>query len=41
MLTNGKVLENAIDDAFFSGDMKHEYSSEQGNKIRFLFALNI
>lgn len=40
MLTNGKVLENAIDDAFFSGDMKHEYSIEQGNKIRFLFVAN-
>lgn len=39
-LTNGKILENAIDDAFFEPEMKHEYSKKQQHEIRFLFVAN-
>lgn len=39
-LTNGKILENAIDDAFFDEKMKHSASREHKNGIRFLFVAN-
>lgn len=38
-LTNGKVLENAIEDVFFSTEMKHEYK-DVPEEIRFLFVAN-
>lgn len=39
-LTNGKILENAIDDAFFHEKMKHTFSEENKECIRFLFVAN-
>lgn len=39
-LTNGKILENAIDDAFFKEKMKHSFSLEKKECIRYLFVAN-
>lgn len=39
-LKNGKILKNAIDDAFFDERMKHSDSSEHKECIRFLFVAN-
>lgn len=39
-LTNGKILENAIDDVFFDEKMKHWSSPEPEECIRFLFVAN-
>lgn len=39
-LTNGKILENAIDDAFFYEKMKHSFSLEKKECISFLFVAN-
>lgn len=39
-LTNGRILENAIDDAFFEPGMKHEYTEREQEEIRFLFIAN-
>lgn len=39
-LTNGKILENAIDDAFFEPGFKHEYAGESQKEIKFLYVAN-
>lgn len=39
-LTNGAILENAIDDAFFKDEMKHNYKDGPKEEIRFLFVAN-
>lgn len=38
-LTNGKILENAIDDVFFEENMHHQYEDTNG-KIGYLFVAN-
>lgn len=39
-LTNGEILENAIEDAFFQPDMKHEHQEKVPEEIKFLFVAN-
>ena len=39
-LTNGAILENAIEDAFFRPEMKHDYREKTTEEISFLFVAN-
>ena len=39
-LNNGVVIENAIDDIFFSSDMRHEYKEKSSERISYLYVAN-
>lgn len=39
-LTNGKVLENAIEDRFFAESIRHYYDSAPKDEIKYLFVAN-
>ncbi len=39
-LSNGKILENAIEDAFVSEDMRHRHESFQRSGIQYLYIAN-
>lgn len=39
-LTNGMILENAIEDRFFDGDMRHTEKKEHSDGIQFLYVAN-
>lgn len=39
-LTNGKILENAIEDVFFEPEMKHKYDEKEPEEISYLFVAN-
>lgn len=39
-LTNGKILENAIDDVFFESGMRHKYLDKGQKEVCFLFVAN-
>lgn len=40
-LSNGKILENAIEDVFFESDIRHQYNMDESNdEINFLFVAN-
>ncbi len=39
-LSNGKILENAIDDVFFQPEMRHQYVKAPAASIKFLFVAN-
>ncbi len=39
-LNNGVVIENAIDDVFFSLDMRHEYKEKSYDRISYLYVAN-
>ncbi len=39
-LNNGVVIENAIDDIFFSPEMQHEYGKKASPKISYLYVAN-
>ncbi len=39
-LNNGVIIENAIDDVFFSSDMRHEYEEKSSERINYLYVAN-